>query len=102
MDQCPLVFPAMRTACQNRVMNAGKVSRRFTKCVAEAGLADSLTLHSLRHTFASRLAMSGRSLYQIGQLLGHSALEVTKIYAHLTPKSLAPVVAELDFDIEGG
>ena len=62
-----------------------------------AGLPDSLTLHSLRHTFASNLVQRGVSLYIVGELLGHSDLEVTKIYSHLTPQSFDWVVDLLDF-----
>ena len=38
MEKCPLVFLAMRTACQNRVLQKDVVTRRFKKCVADAGL----------------------------------------------------------------
>ena len=82
----------------NRVTQKDAVTRKFRKCVEAAGLPDTLTLHSLRHTFASRLVQAGKSLYQVGNLLGHTDLEVTKIYAHLSPASLHPVVEELDFE----
>jgi len=39
--------------------------------------------HLLRHTFASRLAQAGVSLYKIAQWLGHSDIRTTRIYAHL-------------------
>jgi integrase len=48
-----------------------------------AGLKD-FRFHDLRHTFASYLAMNGASLLDIGELLGHRQLHVTKRYAHLT------------------
>lgn len=41
--------------------------------------------HVLRHTFASHLAMNGRSLKEIQELLGHSDIRQTMRYAHLTP-----------------
>lgn len=51
----------------------------------------SLTLHSLRHTFASLKAMEGRTLKEIQELLGHSEQRVTEIYAHLTEDHLADI-----------
>ncbi|HIJ74115.1 MAG TPA: site-specific integrase [Candidatus Hydrogenedentes bacterium] len=44
---------------------------------------DWLTVHVLRHTFASQLAAAGVSLYKIAQWLGHANVKTTQIYAHL-------------------
>ena len=54
---------------------------------AEAGLS-SLRLHDLRHNFASMLVNSGRTLYEVQQILGHSDSKVTERYAHLSTKTL--------------
>jgi integrase len=61
------------------------VSRRFKKYVGEAGLPEAFSFHTLRHTYASWLAMAGVDLYRIQKLLGHASIETTMIYAHLTP-----------------
>ena len=52
-----------------------------------AGLAE-LRLHDLRHSFASFLVNSGRSLYEVQKLLGHHDPKVTMRYAHLSPGAL--------------
>lgn len=54
---------------------------------AAAGLPE-LRLHDLRHQYASLLVNSGRSLYEVQQILGHSDPTVTQRYAHLSTKSL--------------
>ena len=53
----------------------------------EAGLPW-LRLHDLRHNYASMLVNSGRTLYEVQKILGHSDSTVTERYAHLSTKTL--------------
>lgn len=53
----------------------------------QAGLED-LRLHDLRHSYASFLVNSGRSLYEVQRLLGHQSPRMTMRYAHLAPSAL--------------
>lgn len=52
---------------------------------------------SLRHTFASHLVMKGVDLATIKKLLGHSDIDTTLIYAHLTEKHVDDAVEKLKF-----
>jgi len=45
-------------------------------------------LHDLRHAYASFLVNSGRSLFEVQSILGHSEPKVTQRYSHLSSKSL--------------
>lgn len=54
---------------------------------SDAGLPH-LRLHDLRHQYASMLVNSGRTLYEVQQILGHSEPSETQRYAHLSTKSL--------------
>jgi len=60
----------------------------FNKYLDKAGLSYSgYTLHCLRHTFATDLLNARMPLECLRVLLGHTSLEVTRIYAHLTDKT---------------
>ena len=47
-----------------------------------------MRLHDLRHQYASFLVNSGRTLYEVQQILGHSNPTVTQRYSHLSSKAL--------------
>lgn len=65
--------------------------RVFLPAVRAAKLED-VTWHTLRHTFASRLAMSGQNSSTIAELLRHSGLDLVRRYAHLSPSHLRNAV----------
>ena len=52
-----------------------------------AGL-DEVRIHDLRHSFASFLINSGRSLYEVQKILGHTQVKTTQRYAHLSQDTL--------------
>ena len=54
---------------------------------AQAGLPQ-LRIHDLRHQYASFLVNSGRTLYEVQQILGHSTSKVTERYSHLSSATL--------------
>ena len=47
--------------------------------------AQKVVFHTLRHTFASWLAIQGTPIYTIKELMGHKTLAMTERYAHLLP-----------------
>ncbi len=56
--------------------------------IRTAALLEDVRIHDLRHSYASILVNSGRSIYEVQQLLGHSNVSVTQRYAHLSKNSL--------------
>ena len=51
-----------------------------------------ITLHGLRHTAASLMINSGRSLYDVQKVLRHSSSAVTEKYSHLSKQSVMAAV----------
>jgi integrase len=56
-----------------------------------AGLPE-VRIHDLRHSMASNMVNSGRSLYEVAKVLGHSQLKTTQRYAHLSQETLLAAV----------
>jgi len=68
-------------------INPSSMSRAAIKDFQRAGVGGSM--HALRHSFCSHLVMDGTSLRVVQQLAGHSKIEVTEKYAHLSPDFIA-------------
>lgn len=56
---------------------------------------DQFVPHALRHTCATRLVQSGVSLYVVQKILGHSSIQVTEKYAHLSQRELKDAIKVL-------
>ena len=78
----PLLFPNPNTGkAYISIWYAWDTARR------KAGLSE-VRIHDLRHSFASFLVNSGRSLYEVQKLLGHAHIKTTQRYAHLSDETL--------------
>ena len=49
----------------------------------QLGIEKNVSMHSLRHAFATHLLEDGATLLQIKELLGHASLNSTQVYLHL-------------------
>lgn len=63
--------------------------------VNRAGIED-FTFHDLRHTFASRLVISGVDLTTLKELMGHKHIAMTMRYAHLSPEHRRAAISVFD------
>jgi len=72
------------------------VKKSLKTVLRKAGLKN-VTLHTLRHTFASQLCMAGVSLKAVQELMGHASFETTLQYAHLSKDHVKKQVLRLPF-----
>jgi integrase len=63
------------------------IHKAWNKLRVQAGLSH-LRIHDMRHQYASFLVNSGRTLYEVQQILGHSTSKVTERYSHLSSATL--------------
>jgi len=78
-----------------KVYTTGMLKRPLVRAYKGAGLKP-IGWHTLRHTFASHLAMLGVSMRAIQELLGHATIQMTERYAHLAPQVKRDAVLLLD------
>ena len=55
--------------------------------VAQVGITDNVTPHTLRHSFAAHKLSHGQSLQDIQKLLGHANISTTQVYTHLAQEA---------------
>lgn len=89
-----LLLPLKRSS--GRCFNMVNHRKLLPAIIKKAGLKG-IGWHHFRHTFASHLALQGVDLYTIAQILGHSDISVTQIYAHLTKDHIKSAVEKLNF-----
>jgi len=76
---------------RGKPLSADAIRRIFKRWLSAAGIASSLSPHSMRHTFATHMVENGADLRTIQELLGHVALSTTQIYTHMSMKRLQDV-----------
>lgn len=89
-SQTKLVFPSLKD--HNISID---IRSAWEKALRKAQVLN-FKFHDLRHTAASYLAMNQASLLEIGELLGHKTIQMTKRYAHLSNSHLFSMAQNLD------
>jgi len=81
---------------KGEALSARTVQQVMHDAVAKAGLEKKATVHTLRHSFATHLLESGTDIRYIQRLLGHSSINTTMIYTHITPQAERKIISPLD------
>ncbi|MBN4065981.1 tyrosine-type recombinase/integrase [Candidatus Amoebophilus asiaticus] len=66
------------------------------RAVKHAKIKKHITVHTLRHSYATHLHESGTDIVHIQKLLGHNSSKTTEIYTHISNKSLENIKSPLD------
>ena len=89
-----LLFPG---ACRHKRYDVSTPGQILKKLCRKAGITKRVSMHTLRHSFAIHLLEAGTNLRVIQRLLGHSNIQTTCVYTHISIEELreAPSPMEL-------
>lgn len=74
----------------------GSLGKVLNQAVVKAGITKPVSLHWLRHSYATHLLEAGTDLRYIQEILGHSSSRTTEIYTHVSTKSLQNIKSPFD------
>jgi site-specific recombinase XerD len=92
-DPAGYLFPSWK---RERHMSAASLQLACREAAAHAGLRKKVTVHALRHAFATHLLEQGTDIRIIQVLLGHSQIDTTARYTRVSPQIVAGTVSPLD------
>jgi len=87
------VFPGVP---QSRHLSIRSAQYIFDKAVKNARINKKISIHGLRHSFATHLLESGTDIRYIQALLGHSTLRTTERYTHVAKRDILNIKSPLD------
>ena len=88
-----LLFPG---ATPDKPYDLATPGQLLKKACRKAGITKRVSMHTLRHTFATHLLEAGTNLRVIQQLLGHERIQTTCVYTHISLEELREAPSLLD------
>lgn len=80
----------------DRYISIRTVEKILEHACEKAGIRKDVTVHTLRHSFATHLLEGGTDLRYIQELLGHTHSKTTEVYTHVNKKSIGKIKSPLD------
>ena len=77
-------------------MGKASVQGAMRRVVVQLGVRKNVSIHTLRHSYATHLLEAGVNLRLIQQYLGHSSLQTTMVYLHLTSQGQQQAIATIE------
>ena len=95
------LFPAtvrdgQQTTTADQPLDRSGVQGAMRRVVQELKIPKAISIHSLRHSYATHLLEAGVNLRLIRPYLGHSSLNTTMVYLHLTTASQEQAIARIE------
>ncbi|CAM2942913.1 tyrosine-type recombinase/integrase [Paenibacillus sediminis] len=87
------LFPG---AERNHHLSERTVQKVFERALVLSGVQKKVSIHALRHSFATHLLEGGTDLRYIQELLGHKSSRTTEIYTHVSTKNISQIQSPLD------
>jgi integrase/recombinase XerD len=87
------LFPGMP---DSKPISVRAIQLVFHDALLATGIAKEVSVHTLRHCFATHLLNHGASILQIKELLGHADIQTTSVYLHLTDAQVLGLKSPLD------
>jgi site-specific recombinase XerD len=87
------LFPGQPATHPLTIRSAQKI---FDKAIQQAKIDKDISIHSLRHSFATHLLESGTDIRYIQSLLGHASVRTTERYTHIARRSVLSIQSPLD------
>ncbi|MEY8744350.1 tyrosine-type recombinase/integrase [Bacillales bacterium AN1005] len=89
----PWLFPGQSS---DRHLTERSVQKVFEEARQHAGIVKKVSIHVLRHSFATHLLKNGTDLRYIQELLGHTSARTTHRYTHVSTKNIQRIQSPLD------
>jgi site-specific recombinase XerD len=88
-----LMFPG---ATPDKTYDLATPGQLLKKACRKAGITKRVSMHTLRHSFATHLLEAGTNLRVIQQLLGHDRIQTTSLYTHISLEELREAPSTMD------